>query len=277
MMLDDALRAFGDAAAAVAKRRYPGSAVSVGFEAPRRPEFGDFASNVAFSLAKIARKSPQGVAELLAGGVFEEAPELSTLFTSIEPVAGFVNLRVAPQVWRRELARILREGASFGAAPRNGVRISLEFGSANPTGPLVVVQGRSMSIGDDARKRYALPRLRRFRRMDHQRCGRATRRARALHLRALSPTLRSGFPLAERRLSRRVSHSDRAAHSRARRRPMAGGAGGGVAAALRHCGTRRARRRSTTHGGAFRRDVRPLAERTRTARNRQGTRRASST
>jgi arginyl-tRNA synthetase len=32
--------------------------------------------------------------------------------------------------------------------PSNGRRISLEFGSANPTGPLVVVQGRTLSIGD---------------------------------------------------------------------------------------------------------------------------------
>ena len=36
-------------------------------------------------------------------------------------------------------------------APQNE-RISLEFGSANPTGPLVVVQGRTLSIGDTLAK-----------------------------------------------------------------------------------------------------------------------------
>ncbi len=146
-MLEDALHAFRDAVSAAARGRYPGSEVSVGFEAPRRAEFGDFASNVAFSLAKIARQPPQAVAELLSADVAREAPRLRELFTTIEPVAGFVNLRLAPRVWQAELARILREGEQFGAAPNNGVRVSLEFGSANPTGPLVVVQGRSMSIG----------------------------------------------------------------------------------------------------------------------------------
>jgi arginyl-tRNA synthetase len=146
-MLDSALRTFGDAAISAAKRRYPDSSVSVGFEAPRRQEFGDFASNVAFSLAKVARRPPQAVAEQLAADVRREAPELGNLFTSIEPVAGFLNLRLAPRVWQHELGQILREGERFGAAPSNGVRVSLEFGSANPTGPLVVVQGRSMSIG----------------------------------------------------------------------------------------------------------------------------------
>ncbi len=146
-MLEDALRAFRDAVSAAARARYPCSEVSVGFEAPRRAEFGDFSSNVAFSLAKVARRPPQAVAELLAADVAREAPQLRELFATIEPVAGFVNLRLAPRVWQAELARILREGERFGAAPNNGVRVSLEFGSANPTGPLVVVQGRSMSIG----------------------------------------------------------------------------------------------------------------------------------
>jgi arginyl-tRNA synthetase len=63
-------------------------------------------------------------------------------------VAGFINLRLTPTVWHAVLARILREGERFGQFPKSGKRISLEFGSANPTGPLVVVQGRSMSIGD---------------------------------------------------------------------------------------------------------------------------------
>jgi arginyl-tRNA synthetase len=147
MMLDDALRAFADAAGAAVQRRYPGTVAAVTFEAPRRPEFGDFASNVAFSLAKIARLPPQEVAKLLAADVVRDAPELLEVFKDIQPVAGFINVRLAPTVWRRELSRILREAERFGESAPNGVRVSLEFGSANPTGPLVVVQGRSMSIG----------------------------------------------------------------------------------------------------------------------------------
>ena len=57
-------------------------------------------------------------------------------------------MRLAPAVWQASIARILRDGANFGRALPSGESISLEFGSANPTGPLVVVQGRTLSIGD---------------------------------------------------------------------------------------------------------------------------------
>jgi arginyl-tRNA synthetase len=144
---DDALRAFAGAMNAVVAETYPLVSAPVQFEAPRRPEFGDFATNLAFSLTKVARRSPQDVAMGLIAGVLEREPELTRFFTTIEPVAGFINLRLAPPVWQTAVAAILREGERFGEQPRRGIRVSLEFGSANPTGPLVVVQGRSMSVG----------------------------------------------------------------------------------------------------------------------------------
>ncbi|MBV8722884.1 MAG: arginine--tRNA ligase [Candidatus Eremiobacteraeota bacterium] len=142
------LQIFATAVEDAVAQRYPDAAVKVGFEAPRRPEFGDFATNVAFSLAKVAKRSPQDVAAQIVADARSRAPHLDTLFSSIEPTSGFINLRLAPGIWQNVVAKILREGARFGEFPRNGKRISLEFGSANPTGPLVVVQGRSMSLGD---------------------------------------------------------------------------------------------------------------------------------
>ena len=66
--------------------------------------------------------------------------------------AGFINLRLVPAFWQRTLAKILREREAYGRGAATGVRVSLEFGSANPTGPLVVVQGRSISVGDTLAK-----------------------------------------------------------------------------------------------------------------------------
>ena len=144
-----ALDAFAQALSASVAALYPEARLStIGFEAPRRPEFGDFASNAAFSLAKLARRAPNDVATLLIAEVRERSPETAALFTSIDAVAGFINLRLAPAVWHALLAKVLREGSGFGRAAKNGTCISLEFGSANPTGPLVVVQGRTLSIGD---------------------------------------------------------------------------------------------------------------------------------
>jgi arginyl-tRNA synthetase len=144
---------FANVVQLVVLQRYPeAGGVTVGFESPRRPEFGDFATNVAFSLAKVARRSPQDVAKQIVADVREKVPNIDRAFSAIEPVAGFINLRLAATVWQDVVARVLDEGARFGEAAPNGKRISLEFGSANPTGPLVVVQGRSMSLGDTLAK-----------------------------------------------------------------------------------------------------------------------------
>ncbi len=145
--LDDALRAFAAAAEDAVKKGTPMPPPAIAFEAPRRPEFGDFSTNFAFSLAKTARRPPQDVAADVVSDLARRAPELERTFSRIDALAGFINVRVAPAVWHGVIAGILREGDRFGEVSSNGLRVSLEFGSANPTGPLVVVQGRSLSIG----------------------------------------------------------------------------------------------------------------------------------
>jgi len=146
---DDALHAFAGAIARAVAARYPQAPpVAPGFEAPRRPEFGDFATNVALQLAKVAKRSPQDVALALIDDVRSAEPGVAALFAAIDAVAGFINLRLAAHVWQNAIRQALDLGERFGELPPNGTTISLEFGSANPTGPLVVVQGRSLSVGD---------------------------------------------------------------------------------------------------------------------------------
>ena len=143
------LSALGDALSAAARALYPDAAPAIAsFEAPRRPEFGDFATNISFALAKAARRSPQEVANSLVESARERFAG-QDVFSSIEPVAGFVNVRLAPAVWQNELVRMTtRLDPQLQSPPPVRERVSLEFGSANPTGPLVVVQGRSLSVGD---------------------------------------------------------------------------------------------------------------------------------
>jgi arginyl-tRNA synthetase len=149
MLPDDALQIFAGALRAAAAARYADAPpVHVAFEAPRNAEFGDVATNVAFTLAKIARAKPNDIAQTLVDDARASEPRLTPLFASIDAVAGFINLRFAPACWHAVLSEILRDAEHFGEFPKNGKRISLEFGSANPTGPLVVVQGRTLSIGD---------------------------------------------------------------------------------------------------------------------------------
>jgi arginyl-tRNA synthetase len=124
------------------------NADEITFELPRRAEFGDRATNLAFSLAKVARRSPQKIATELVEDAANREPRLTERFSELKADGGFINLRLAPALWQNELADIVRAGKRYGELPGNGERVSLEFGSANPTGPLVVVQGRALSIGD---------------------------------------------------------------------------------------------------------------------------------
>ncbi len=149
LLPDDALAAFAKAIADAVLERYPDAgATNVVFEAPRNLDFGDFATNVAFGLAKVARSKPNDIATQLIADLRAKAPNVVARFSSMEAVAGFINVRLGPSGWQALVARIIHDGSHYGRAQTNGQRISLEFGSANPTGPLVVVQGRTLSIGD---------------------------------------------------------------------------------------------------------------------------------
>ena len=147
LTLDELAARFSAAAHAL----YPESTPHVAFEAPRRAEFGDIATNVAFGLAKAAKAPPPAIASAIVERAMAEDAVRATVLEAT-PTAGFINLRLAPAFWQRTIAAILREGQEYGRGARRGERISLEFGSANPTGPLVVVQGRTLSIGDSLAK-----------------------------------------------------------------------------------------------------------------------------
>jgi len=120
--------------------------------APSRDErFGDFSTPVAMQAAKAARTNPRAVGEALREAVEAAVGSDAELRSSIRSIsiagAGFLNVTMAPAYWQSIVGQILREGARYGRHPKTGRKVSLEFGSANPTGPVVVVQGRSTSAG----------------------------------------------------------------------------------------------------------------------------------
>jgi len=115
-------------------------------EVPREPEHGDWATPIALTLAKSARKPPRQVAEAL-----REALELTPDVVSAVEIAGpgFLNFRLAPAWLAGSLTRILGDPDRYGASSAGrGEKILIEYVSANPTGPLNVVSARAASIGD---------------------------------------------------------------------------------------------------------------------------------
>jgi len=118
---------------------------NVAVEPPRDAAHGDMATNAAMVLAKPAGLKPRGIAEALAGKL-EKDPRI----TSAEVAGpGFLNLRLAADVWRAVLRDVLQRGAEYGRSDMGqGRRVNVEFVSANPTGPLHVGHTRGAVFGD---------------------------------------------------------------------------------------------------------------------------------
>ena len=119
------------------------SAVAV--EPPRDPAHGDMATNAAMALAKAARSKPRDLAERIA-------PRLAAdhrVETAEIAGPGFINLRLAPDLWRGALRAAVASGGAFGRSDMGaGRRALIEFVSANPTGPLHVGHVRGAAFGD---------------------------------------------------------------------------------------------------------------------------------
>ena len=115
------------------------------FELPREAAHGDLATNAAMILAKPAQKSPRDLAAVFASA-----------FAKIDGVTGvdiagpgFINLRVSPILWARQITDIVKAGTHYGRSQIGaGAHVNVEFVSANPTGPLHAAHARGAVIGD---------------------------------------------------------------------------------------------------------------------------------
>ena len=115
------------------------------WEVPRQAEHGDYATNVAMVLAKPARRAPRQIAD----AIVQHFPRLDEVARVEVAGPGFLNVFLAPAWTAATLREILEAGPRYGhGATYGGQRVRLEFVSANPTGPLVIVNARAAAVGD---------------------------------------------------------------------------------------------------------------------------------
>jgi arginyl-tRNA synthetase len=115
------------------------------WEPPRLAEHGDYASNVAMVLAREAKQPPRRVADVIVRNL-PALPEVDRVEIA---GPGFLNVFLSPDWCARQVPQILKQGAAYGRGQsRRGERIRVEFVSANPTGPLVIVNARAAAVGD---------------------------------------------------------------------------------------------------------------------------------
>lgn len=115
-------------------------------EVPKDKAHGDFATNAAMQLTRIAKKNPRQIAEEILG-------QLDYGKAGIEKAEvagpGFINFTLSKSYLHPILLQVYREGENYGRTSLgNGKKVQVEFVSANPTGSLHLGHARGAAVGD---------------------------------------------------------------------------------------------------------------------------------
>lgn len=113
-------------------------------ERTRSPEYGEFASNLAMVLAKRAGMPPRDLAQL----IIDKLPNSRQVDRAEIAGPGFINFHMNQVALAVVVKDILFHGENFGHTPEDpDHEVTVEFVSANPTGPLHVGHGRGAAYG----------------------------------------------------------------------------------------------------------------------------------
>jgi arginyl-tRNA synthetase len=113
-------------------------------ERPKDDQFGEYTTNVALVLSKLAKKSPSEIAKLLVEKLASDD------FQKIEIAGpGHINFYLSQKEISGAVEKIVNTSKDYGASTiGQGVKVNNEFISANPTGPLTVGNGRGGFYAD---------------------------------------------------------------------------------------------------------------------------------
>ncbi|MBM7571246.1 arginine--tRNA ligase [Aquibacillus albus] len=115
-------------------------------EQPKDKAHGDYATNIAMQLARVAKKAPR----MIADDIVAQLDQTKASITKVEIAGpGFINFFMDNQYLTELIPTILSEGEAYGASNiGKGHKIQVEFVSANPTGDLHLGHARGASVGD---------------------------------------------------------------------------------------------------------------------------------
>lgn len=113
-------------------------------ERTRSPEHGEFASNLAMVLAKKAGMPPRELAQV----IINKLPRSRQVDRAEIAGPGFINFYMNHVALTNVVKDVLYHGDQYGHVPQNPEHeVTVEFVSANPTGPLHVGHGRGAAYG----------------------------------------------------------------------------------------------------------------------------------
>jgi len=111
----------------------------------RSIQHGDYTSPIAWKIASAIKGNPMLVADEIASRI----PTGAIVESAVVSAPGHINLKLNPVCFYTMLGYLRRDSHRFGGSDKHlGKHSAVEFVSANPTGPLSVVNGRAAVLGD---------------------------------------------------------------------------------------------------------------------------------
>ncbi|CAM3294092.1 arginine--tRNA ligase [Sporolactobacillus spathodeae] len=115
-------------------------------ETPKDKAHGDFATNMAMQLTRIARMAPRKIAETLVDHFDKEKGHIRKIEIA---GPGFINFFLDNRYLTDLIPAIIEAGDNYGQSQSGaGKKILVEFVSANPTGSLHLGHARGAAVGD---------------------------------------------------------------------------------------------------------------------------------
>ncbi|MEK4228307.1 arginine--tRNA ligase [Solibacillus sp. FSL H8-0538] len=123
-----------------------GTELTIHLETPKDKVNGDFATNIAMQLTKLAKKPPRAIAEAILEAIETEGTDIEKIDIA---GPGFMNITVRKDFLAGVVKAAVEQGENYGRSiAGNGEKVQVEFVSANPTGDLHLGHARGASVGD---------------------------------------------------------------------------------------------------------------------------------
>lgn len=131
---------------AVQKAELTTEPVDIHLESPKDKANGDYATNIAMQLTRVARKAPKVIAEAIVSNIDKESANIENIEIA---GPGFINITIKKDYLLDVVKTVLEQKENYGRTNSGaGEKIQVEFVSANPTGDLHLGHARGSSVGD---------------------------------------------------------------------------------------------------------------------------------
>ena len=131
--------------AAIKKAELVDEVPEIKVEVPKDKKNGDFSTNAAMMLTKLARKNPRDIAEAIIENIDKEAASIKEVSIA---GPGFINFKMETAELANVIYTVLDKKENYGRTERETAeKVLIEFVSANPTGDLHIGHARNASVG----------------------------------------------------------------------------------------------------------------------------------